>query len=253
MPVRRTLGKRKRAPVRTMRRRVRRRYVRRSRVPRVLNRPHKFKRVTYSLAGASSNFSAGLTTGGGVTGMVLYQFAGGFSNTQQYSANGYNFQFQDITNYTEFSSLFDRYKLYGVSIKMIPFTNDPNTGTASSVGGINCLIHSAVDHDDSAAPTANEAGIDVLRQYNTYRVVNMAGRRVFKRFIRLNTLVAETNAAGTNVGNRVVRAGFNDMAYVTIPHYGFKWIAEFFSSSNVQVNYAMKFEFTYYFQCADPR
>lgn len=224
----------------------------RRRVPRPIRNIYKFKRTTFTINGGTSTSSTGILSTGAY-GLVVYKFLAGYADTQQYFSYGYNFQFQDITNNSEFTQLFDRYKLYGVSFKIFPYTNDPNTGSASAVGGINVLIHSAYDKDDSSPPTANEAGIDVLRQYPSYRVQNMAGKRCFKKFIKLSSLTSEVNSAGTYQGNRVVKAGWTDCANITVPHYGLKMIMEFFSSSNVEVHYAMKFEIKYYFCCADPR
>lgn len=254
MPIRRTLGKRKR--VGTARRNVRRRMMRRKRLGarmtmNVRSKPFFFKRWTGTIT-ATTNTSAGLTfsASGGVTVATL----NAATPSSYYWSQGQRYQLTDIPNVTELSTLFDRYRICGISYKFLPFSNDPATASlTSNSGSVGLLIHSALDWDDDSAPAASDAGIDVLRQYPSYRVVNMAQKRVFKRFIKPKMLLSSVNSAGTYAGNRVVRSSYVDMASVVIPHYGHKMVLEWYSPTNASVTYNFKQEITYYFACRDLR
>lgn len=254
MPIRRMLGKRKRAPAVRARRRLRRRITRRRAVPRSpRSRTYLFKRYATALTYGTSNLSAGLSISNPSTNVWQASLAAASASSYYYaSANA--FCIQDIPNYSEFANLYDRYKLNMIVVKLLPFANDLATANSSGgSGGVGLLIHSALDYDDYTAPTANDAGVDTLRQYQSYRVINMAQRRVFKRVIRPKTLLAATNPTSTTLGNRVVKPGYFDMAVTNIPHMGYKCVFEWWSSSPATLLYNWKWEYTFYFSLRDVR
>lgn len=254
MPIRRMLGKRKRAANPFRRRLRRRRALIRRRIPRgIRSRVYAFKRYTAGLTFGNASLSAGLSQSYPSTNVALFTFSAATPSAYYYSgANA--FALQDIPNYSELTQLYDRYKLNCVVLKMFPFSNDPSTSnTTASSGGLGCLMHSVLDYDDYTQAVANDGGIDTLRQYQNYRCTNMAQKRVWKRVIRPKMLVGVNNPAGAIVGNSVTRPRYIDCANTAVPHLGHKYILEFYSPTAASTTYTIKWEYTYYFTLRDVR
>ena len=64
------------------------------------------------------------------------------------------------------------------------------------------IIHSILDCDDNANAPATAAGVDQLRQYQTYKVANLIAnaQRGVTRVVRPSILMAVNDSAGTAVG-----------------------------------------------------
>ena len=80
----------------------------------------------------------------------------------------FNFSLNDLPNATEFTSLFDMYKIKAVKVKLIPQLSE-----SISAAGINNVFYSqrmfsAIDYNDATAPSS----IDDIRQYQTCKVTS---------------------------------------------------------------------------------
>lgn len=80
---------------------------------------------------------------------------------QTYSA--FNFSLSDLPNYTEFTNLYDMYKINCVKITFLPQQTE-----SISIGSVNnpnasTRFFSAIDYNDGTAPTS----LDEIRQYTT--------------------------------------------------------------------------------------
>lgn len=89
----------------------------------------------------------------------------------------YNFSLADLPNYTEFTSLYDQYKINCVKLTFLPQMN-----TSVSIGTINnpnasARFFSAIDYNDGSTPTSS----DDIRQYQSCKVTPIL--RIHKRVI----------------------------------------------------------------------
>lgn len=76
---------------------------------------------------------------------------------------GYQFSLNDVPNYTEFTNLYDMYKINGVKLTFIP-QQDANTSLSPVNNAIaNARFFSAIDYNDANPP----ASVDELREYKT--------------------------------------------------------------------------------------
>lgn len=145
-----------------------------------------------------------------------------------YSSLALTFGLSDLPNYTEYTALFDQYKILGVAVRLFPLWNSVETPQGpSSPGGIGTILHSVIDLDDNTAPGASSGGIDALRQYKSYKAHNMAylKKGMWSRYCRPKILSGVYNgvslvSAGTN------RSQWLDCSTPTVPHYGLKFIFE---------------------------
>lgn len=77
--------------------------------------------------------------------------------------SSFRFQFRDMPNATEFTSLFDQYKITGVKITFLPQqTQSVSIGTINNPNA-SSRFFSAIDYNDNNPPTS----IDELREYQT--------------------------------------------------------------------------------------
>jgi hypothetical protein len=79
---------------------------------------------------------------------------------------GFNFSFNDIPGYTEFTTLFDFYKITGIRIRVMPFTQNGSESTNNAFNSFNPPMYFAVDTSDgSSLPTA-----DSILEYDTLKI-----------------------------------------------------------------------------------
>lgn len=79
------------------------------------------------------------------------------------SLAAYQFSLNDVPNYTEFTSLYDMYKINAVKVSFIP-QQDANVSLSPVNNAIaNARFFSAIDYNDATAPTT----VDELREYKS--------------------------------------------------------------------------------------
>lgn len=214
------------------------------------NTVHSFKRVVNFC-----NIAPHSTTGGCIKtadSMYLTVPAGPGVG---YGSGSLFFTIGDLPDYTEFTSLFDRYMIMGVQIKIIPYCT---TSEAQMVGQTNpsssVIMHSIIDYDDTNVPAPSDTGVNLLREFSTYKVQNMnLGKGYFKRYLRPRIAVAAYNSGVFN-GYANLKSQWCDAATPSVQHYGFKYVMETFNGSGTSPIYAyFKMEYTMYFKCKDLR
>jgi hypothetical protein len=206
----------RRRPARRPARRPRkynRRY-KRTRVARPLNRGnvHHFKRTFQSAD--ISNLTAGA------------------------SAGAYAPAFTNLPNNTEFSALFDEYRINKVVVKFVPnFTGSDLNPNAS----FNSLpnIYTILDYDDNNTP----ANLDELLQYP-----NMKMTRGHAIHTRIFTPKVCLDVGGSNAVAPKAKQWL-DLSFASIPHYGMKW---WLDASGVTTGKYRVF-ITMYFSCRGVR
>lgn len=90
----------------------------------------------------------------------------------------YNFSLGDVPNYTEFTALYDYYKINAVKVTLLPqMTQNVSLGDVNNAWASKRLF-SAIDYNDSSAVTT----IDEIRQYQTCKFTPILKRhsRYFK-------------------------------------------------------------------------
>lgn len=149
-----------------------------------------------------------------------------------------SFQFNDMPASTEFTNLFDYYKLTGVKLRFA-LKLDPSAQTAANAQYP--VMYSAIDYDDITAPF----NADELRERQWCRQTFLRPNSYKTFYIKPRVTRTIFNGANlANPGYETSRAGWLDMAYPAIPHYGFKWAIENLIASAGQ---SIRVEATYYF------
>lgn len=166
-------------------------------------------------AESSKSFTAEPVGGRGITGnktMLKVQRSVTYSRVSASGAGevdtAYSFQLSDLPNYTEFTNLFDEYRIDKVTMVFYPDTQDatPASGTGNTV------VYSVLDYDD-----ANAIAISALEQYDTMKTHNGLkpwGRSVVPRFA-----VAAYAGTFTSYSSK---AGWVDCNSAGVQHYGIK-------------------------------
>lgn len=182
-----------------------------------------------------------------------------------YYSMAMGFCLADIPDATQYSLLYDRYRLNKVEVKLYPVNTmsatsnnvvgNPNPGLTWGNGQMGGFVHYAIDYDDRAAPTASDVGIDTLRNRTSYRMVNVARAKPITLSFRPRLAIAAYEASTAFAGYSNMRAQWLDTVSPSddIEHYGWKAVFEIMNpSSNINyMNY--KLEVTYHLEFRDPK
>lgn len=162
----------------------RKRFVRKSRVPRPFGRPSLITRGAY------------------YTGVTSPAAAPTFF--------GYEFKLTDLPDYTEFTNLFDEYKIMRVKVYFLPNVYTQNTSIANLVPWF--LI--TVDKDDSSAPTS----FNSMLSYPGCKITSMQR----KQYVSFVPRVATAVYGGPVVTSYGSKSMYLDCGSPGVPHYGLK-------------------------------
>lgn len=150
------------------------------------------------------------------------------------------FSLDSLPSYTDFTELYDAYRINKVKVEIIPRINSGDMSSQVQMP----MFHSVVDHTDAAAPTT----LASMMEYENVR--STQGTRVHKRYF--------TPKAQQELFNSVVGTGYGTdrrnkfiaTDNPAIPHYALKWAAgPLITGGSNQVWYALRV--TYYFQCKE--
>jgi hypothetical protein len=126
--------------------------------------------------------------------------------------NAWPITLSSLPGSSEFTALFDQYRILEVSYSFIPyFTEVPST--AGTVPGI---FGSAIDYDDANFVL----GLSDLQQYDSYQRINAV--KSLTRVVRPRSAVAMYSGAFTSFGN--VYGQWIDSASPSVQHYGLKTV-----------------------------
>lgn len=148
----------------------------------------------------------------------------------------FSFALSDLSGYTDFTNLFDCYRINAVKVHIIPQANSNDTGATDTLSIP--VIHYRNDIDD-AVSVSNENQILEMENVKTRRL-----DRPFTHYFKVNT-AGETYNNGITTAYSVNKRGvWIDGQYPNVAHFGFKaWIV----TANVQT-LRCKFYVTYYMQ-----
>lgn len=155
--------------------------------------------------------------------------------------NSSTFQLSDLPNATEFTSLFDQFKLTHVKM-YVHLRKDP--GAQSAANAIYPRMYVVRDFTDATTP----ATIDELRQYSTCQCKVLEPNKRVSFNIKPALLQAAYRSAVSTayspVWNRWV-----DVAYADAPHYGIKYAIDDLTNTN----YSVWIEYKYWFSCRNTK
>lgn len=162
------------------------------------------------------------------------------------------FSLNQLPGVSEFTNLYDQYKINGISVKIQPLLTE---GIASAVSGTTAAwgfpkLSTVLDFDDSTNP-ATEL---VMLQYGSLK--QTGAFREHKRYFKPKIRQAALDAGGAITANTVRNAGWLDVANPDVPHYGIKVYHPGPIASGtplVSSSIAYSIYATVYFQCKNTR
>jgi hypothetical protein len=153
------------------------------------------------------------------------------------SSNGYYFSLDQIPSYTEFTALFDQYRIDKIELCFIPVAN-----AVAPTGSTQGQLTTVIDYDD-ATVLATEAG---AFNYESAQVVPVW--QIHKRVLKPRIAMAGYAGAFSsyvNIGNQWI-----DSASPSVQHYGLKAIVGPASGALVM---SWDIIVKYYFSCRNTR
>lgn len=173
-----------------------------------------------------------ITTGTPIADTYGYQFGASME-----------FKLNNVIDPTDFTSLYDRYKIKGVKVKITPLQN---VSTAAGTGILPMLCY-ALDFDDSAVPTSYE---DVARK--GFAKTKTLGRAI-SIYVKpkLSSEIFSGNVLSPGYG--INKPMWIDCNSSTVPHYGIKmWFRNALLPGNSSgALQAFRVESTYYLALRD--
>lgn len=174
------------------------------------------------------------------------------SNTSGiFSSYARHFRLQDVINYTDFTTLFDRYMITRVVCYVQLVTNpdavyEMNSGTTLNRSTVYPRLWYVTDYDDDATTS-----LDNIRE--VYGVKSVILRpNATHTFTVKPAILAQTYRTATTTGYSPKFNTWVDAAQVDVPHYGLKYVLDHQNYAPVG-GYVFKMEFKYYITCKDVR
>lgn len=127
---------------------------------------------------------------------------------------GLAFTLGGLPNASEFTTLFDQYKIQGIKVRFMPRGNvsEINNATANAITSLATVI----DYDDAATPT----GVAQLAQYTNFKLTR--SDRQLTRYFKPRINVGAINSVAGGVQNKMNTTAWLDCSVDTTEHYGMK-------------------------------
>lgn len=151
----------------------------------------------------------------------------------------FTFKLSDLVQASEFTRLFDSYRITGVKMTMAPLTNSDITVNPSY------KVMTAIDLDDDNTPTVAEM---IQRSNVSIRTVTSGGNnpQVFTKFCRPRYLTQIYETGVTTGYGQGARKQWLDCADPAIPHYGIKVVWD--TDPNLNYEVIWQLYFTYFIE-----
>lgn len=156
---------------------------------------------------------------------------------------GFYFRISDLPNSSEFTSLYDHYKLAMVEIVFELVANTASLFPTETFAQPTVLI--TPDYDNATAPATQS----VMEQYGQAERITMSttrasfSRRIVPR-VSIGTLSVD---GGALAGAVVAKPEFIDCTYNTVPHYGLKfWISNYNNTTVADAGTLINVSFRYH-------
>lgn len=205
---------------------------------------HHFKRFGQPIVVSNSAGAMSLNDGGIGNCSTIVQNLDDFGTIQ----GGFSMQFQlnACQEYSDFTQLFDRYKITGVKLKFMYQANSISNNTFGSPSAPMPLLTYAFDADDAVAPPSRTSV--QVKQYAREKLLN--GNRPFSVYYkpRISKLVYNNALASAYTSSK---PEWIDCGNVSVPHYGIKmWINNWLADA-AQSNCKLTIQPIYYLSCRD--
>lgn len=136
---------------------------------------------------------------------------------------GLMFRLSDVPNHTEFTNLYDQYKIKAVKVKIVPRANVyPGNDPTSAIQLWNSQFFTAIDYDSAI----DFSDLDSLLQYQNCKMTRST--QIHKRYLkpRVRSAVQIAGGLAPAFGNSATRNQWLDCANDAITHYGLLWYAQ---------------------------
>jgi len=161
-------------------------------------------------------------------------------NQQVSTGLGVNFQFDNIVQYTDFTTLYDQYKITGILAYVRLMTN-PDSQAASTQ--IFPTLWWITDYDDDTTPSLTT----IKEKQGVKRTPLLPGRQI-KIFIKNPHVDSMIYNGITGTGYATLRNQWVDCNSPAVPHYGLKMCVDTEGVTQAG-NYYLSIEYKYYFSC----
>lgn len=159
------------------------------------------------------------------------------------SFGAYTFKLSDMPNSTEFTNLFDRYRILGVQVLFVPHWTNADNNPVSSMALVNPNFYTITDYTEDGVPTT----LNQLFEDSSCKVTR--GGRVHKRYLKPSVLTQQFEST--------ISTGYSPKwgQWITtddpdVPHYCLKWCGDQLATGTTQ-NFYIRVMMTYYIQCKD--
>lgn len=154
------------------------------------------------------------------------------------------FQLSDLPSYSDFTSLYDRYRITGVKLKITYLSNQAAVNSLSVLP----VLNYAIDYDDNSVPSSEST---MQEKQDVKTKVLLANKPISIYIKNPKVQAAVLNNAGT-FDAAMVTNGFVNCTYPTTKHNGLKmWISSIYSNAGSQC--ALRIVPTYYLALKDPQ
>lgn len=148
-----------------------------------------------------------------------------------------------VPNVSEFSQLYDMYKINGIKLKLVPAQTGSDLNAPATAQYMPDLW-TVIDYDDGNTPTKND-----LLQYPGLKVTR--GNQVHSRYFK-PAVSAEIYRSAVTTSYAPKWKQWLDFAVTDVPHYGIKYFAHA-ASSAAGLPPAWRCYATFYFSCRGVR
>lgn len=197
-----------------------------------------FKRAGQEQTIMNTSATTVALTNTGITGWALGSTSADANNLFQFGG-AFQAQLDQTQQYTDFVTMFDRYKISGVKVKFIPLT------TQSTVNSAVPMIAYAIDLDDASVPSSYA---ELNQKYNVHKKRLDKPCSIYIK-PRVASSIYNGLTSGYAIGPKSVYIDCNDHG---VPHYGLKfWLRDVSLGSAASVNTVIRMETTYYLSLKD--
>lgn len=151
---------------------------------------------------------------------------------------GLSFVFSSLPNATDFTNLYDRYRINKILIRFLPNFTEAQQGSVQLSN-----FFTVIDYNDAAAP----ASINALLEYPNCKFNQQ--NRMHKRIFSPATLDATSTTGAITATNPVWRQWISTTS-TDVPHFGLKYCQQ---RTTVGGDISYRTYVTYYFSCAGVR
>lgn len=227
----------------SIRRNVRRRYRRRGKVAKFSKRGlagsiYTFKRFhTYTVSTANSVAEGNAD--------VAWDDPSGYL--------GLSFALNDVPNSTEFTTLFDQYRIKSISVKMTPIWTmiAGDNVDANDQDGVQNMIATYVYDFDNITGVLD---IEELNQYQRRHQKVLAGTKSKSMFLNPRAQVRVLTAGGASTNALSSALQWQDCADSLVPYYGIRMLVKPINLAyNPGDNFVLRLDFTYVMQFKNVR